>query len=1061
MLFKTDDMKSQNFNIIQKVVEQPRSFPSNRDNIFGHSVSIDGNFAIVGAPGGNSSGNRPGGVAYIYEKVNTSWVLRQRLVPNDSTSSGKFGWAVSIKGDLAIVGDPDYNIPQNITNSVGRAYIFQRGTNGIWIQQSQLNSINPDVNGQFGYAVSIETDYAVVGQYGSVPSRTYVFPRSGTNWLAPQTLLGDNPSGGFGVSVDIDADKIIVGQGFDNFGNVNTPARGSAFIFNNINGIWALTQKIFSNDSEANDYFGWSVAISEDRAIVGSYPHVFDQFGNDSILWAGAAYIFKEDNGNWPLEQKIVASDRNIETFNNFGNISGAVFGFDVDIFRNQVVVGSFAASRDTNGQNYVPMTGASYVFLRDQNLLSNPWSETQKLIGLHRDERDQFGIAVAISQNNLVIGSNLDDDNEFGQDSIRDAGSVYFFDYNCPLTITKRLISANVSLNQPAVYEIEICNQCSIAVYNIRVTDTLPAELSPAIGTSNFSYFPNTRHYQTDVTTIAANSCITLRLSAILNVDADSCRNPIQITNCANAFSLGSDVSPFVQSCHTLTTSPANPAVSNSVSLFSTLINNNVLQIPSIATAQNVYVSGTWIVDVPDYVFANGSLITMEAGAQIIVLPNNKLTFSNSTIQNDTLCNFMWRSITVEGGARLFLEGTTIIGGQYAVEALHKSFIQVLACDFRDNFIGIYVPPATIVNPQQVTLSTVNFYNNSFRTVNGIPNPFPGHPLLPLSPVAGAMGYAGIYVNDLATFDMRQPNPTAPRANNFDNLATGIVGMNSTIFANGCIFNNISNNNPYQVRHNGTAVFLSGQLNGNQRLEYMGYGANAQVNFNNVRRAIAVQRAGLITSDNRIKSAVIGISTRLCHNRRIGIFDNNISFNDIAIELFQNDAPRTSAVIKSNEINVDVLGNNAQGQAAIFLTENNIVYPLQITSNNINIGNIANGIVIQGNTGGNIIENTINLRQNFSNRTGLFVAGSTNSLFSCNDITGTNFNGPLNRRGFWIANTTADFSCNTADNLPVGMQFDATNNMNLRGTRFNRHYYGLWLRNRVQIVSWTTNKYG
>jgi hypothetical protein len=438
-----------------------------------------------------------------------------------------------------------------------------------------------------------------------------------------------------------------------------------------------------------------------------------------------------------------------------------------------------------------------------------------------------------------------------------------------------------------------------------------------------------------------------------------------------------------------------------------------------------------------------------MSAGAQIIVLPNNQLTFSNSTIQNDTLCNFMWRSITVEGGARLFLEGASLKGGQYAVEALHKSFIQVLTCDFIDNFVSIYVPPATIVNPQQVTLSTANFYNNRFRTVNGIPNPFPGHPLLPLSPIAGAIGYAGIYVNDLASFDMRQPNPNPAGANNFNNLATGVVGMNSTILANGCIFNNISNNNPYQVRHNGTAVFLSGQLNAFHRLEYKGYGANAQTNFNNVRRAIAVQSAGLITSDNRIRRASIGIATRLGQNRRIGITNNSISASDIGIELFQNDAVGTRANILSNEINMDALGSNPQGQAGIFLTENNTAYPLDISTNTINLGNISNGIVIQGNSKGNIIENTISLNQNFSFRTGLFITGSQNNLVSCNDITGTNIGniGSLNRRGYWIAGSSGDYTCNSADRLPVGMLFDATNNINLRGTRFNRHFYGLWLR--------------
>jgi hypothetical protein len=147
-----------------------------------------------------------------------------------------------------------------------------------------------------------------------------------------------------------------------------------------------------------------------------------------------------------------------------------------------------------------------------------------------------------------------------------------------------------------------------------------------------------------------------------------------------------------------------------------------------------------------------------------------------------------------------------------------------------------------------------------------------------------------------------------------------------------------------------------------------------------------------------------------------------------------------------------------------IIVTESNTAYPLTISENTIRINNAPNGLVLQGNSKGVIIENNIRLQQNHSFRTGFFSTGSQYNTVSCNDITGTSVGtiGTLNQRGYWITGSSGDYTCNTADNLPVGMQFDASNSMVLKGTRFNRHFFGLWLRPGASVgnQSFTGNRF-
>ena len=136
---------------------------------FGHSVSIDGDYAIVGAIWEDEGGFRAG-AAYIYFRAGQTWTEQSKLT---ATGANWFGVSVSISGDYAIVGN------------LGKpAHIFIRS--GVtWSEQAQLTVSG--ANTQFGRSVSIDGDYAIVGAWGDDDGGTdagaaHIFIRSGTTW---------------------------------------------------------------------------------------------------------------------------------------------------------------------------------------------------------------------------------------------------------------------------------------------------------------------------------------------------------------------------------------------------------------------------------------------------------------------------------------------------------------------------------------------------------------------------------------------------------------------------------------------------------------------------------------------------------------------------------------------------------------------------------------------------------------------------------------------------------------------------------------------------------------
>jgi hypothetical protein len=148
------------------------------------------------------------------------WFEIQKLLASDGGDGDFFGVSVSISGDYAIIGAFGDDLR-------GSAYVFVR-SGSSWLQEAKLVASDSSMDDMFGYSVSISGDYAIIGAFGD-DSRgsAYIFVRSGSSWLQEAKLVASDGGDGdfFGFSVSISGDYAIIGAEYDDLG------RGSAYVF--------------------------------------------------------------------------------------------------------------------------------------------------------------------------------------------------------------------------------------------------------------------------------------------------------------------------------------------------------------------------------------------------------------------------------------------------------------------------------------------------------------------------------------------------------------------------------------------------------------------------------------------------------------------------------------------------------------------------------------------------------------------------------------------------------------------------------------------------------------
>lgn len=366
------------------------------NDVFGFSVAVSVDMALIGAPFDADAGSESGSV-YVFTRDGTSWSKQDKLTASDAAAGDRFGWSVALDDGTAVIGA--YQDDDN-GDASGSAYVFTlNGT--AWTQQAKLTAGDAATGDAFGRNVAISGEIAVIGapfddHTGSESGSAYVFTRTGTSWAEQAKLTSGDAAPGdrFGWSAALDGDTTVIGAYQD---DDNGSASGSAYVFTRNGTTWSQQEKLTASDASAFDDFGVSVAVDGETAVIGA--HIESDSGNAS----GSAYVFTRNGATWSQQKKLTASDAS----------AGDRFGWSVALDGDTAVIGAFLD--DDDGTD----SGAAYVFTRS----GTTWSELLKVTANDAAALNYFGASVAVAGDTAIIGAFLDDNSGI------DSGSVYMID--------------------------------------------------------------------------------------------------------------------------------------------------------------------------------------------------------------------------------------------------------------------------------------------------------------------------------------------------------------------------------------------------------------------------------------------------------------------------------------------------------------------------------------------------------------------------------------------------------------------------------------------------------
>ncbi len=352
------------------------SFAGAGDAFFGYSVAIDGDTAVVGAI--NDDAGK--GAAYVFVRSGGSWSQQAVLTASDGAANDEFGYAVAVSGDSALVGAAVKTVGS--AAGEGAVYSFTR-SGSQWSEQQTLTSPDGAAGDCFGCSLALSGGQALIGAPGRLGGMgaAYVFASGGAGWASQAEFVGlAGESLGFAVALAADTATALVGAyGADT-------ETGRAYVFTNGAGGWSQQAVLTAADGQAHDRFGYAVAVSANTALVGAY---------DAGGGQGAVYAFARSGASWAAPQKITASDGAPNDF----------FGYSVALSGGTAVVGAYEKSGPLG-------PGAAYVLTTS----GAGWSQ-QKLLASGPGQ--YFGYAVATTATTALVGG-------FGASNDSGAASVF-----------------------------------------------------------------------------------------------------------------------------------------------------------------------------------------------------------------------------------------------------------------------------------------------------------------------------------------------------------------------------------------------------------------------------------------------------------------------------------------------------------------------------------------------------------------------------------------------------------------------------------------------------------
>ncbi len=282
---------------------------------FGHAVDLDGDRLLVGAPGRLAEG-----VAYVFELVDGRWIQTARFSGEGIGSRPRFGSAVALRANTAVIGMPDALDPDGGA-PVGAAVVYTR--DGLAWERTAVLSPPASERAAVGDDVVIAGTTIAVGApdhdgVGESSGAVYVYEQVGDDWQLLQSLAAPDAASGarFGAELALDGDFLLV----------QAEGLPAVYTFDRSGGLWDDGERLATLIPDSD--FGAGLAIEDDVVVLGA-PRAGDTEGEGALL--------ARVNGAWD-PQSLLPPD--------FTRTSA--FGGAVAISRDRVVVGD--ATDDAEG---------------------------------------------------------------------------------------------------------------------------------------------------------------------------------------------------------------------------------------------------------------------------------------------------------------------------------------------------------------------------------------------------------------------------------------------------------------------------------------------------------------------------------------------------------------------------------------------------------------------------------------------------------------------------------------------------------------------------------------
>ncbi|MEW6742743.1 MAG: FG-GAP repeat protein [Planctomycetota bacterium] len=244
-------------------------------------VVIRQDLVVVSAPRAGDDA----GAAYVFRFDGSGWNEEQKLVPSDIASGDRFSSSLAVDGELIVAG------ASAKAGFTGAAYVFRRNKAGLWVEEQRLLPNDPELGDRFGSAVAVQGDVAIVGASKEDEACgggdcnagcAYVFGYQRLGWVQQQKLMASDagPGDQFGGRLSMEENTLLVGVPVDD------ASCGSVYLFGWDGSAWVEKDKITVRDGGTGDFFGMGLCVSNNRALVGA-P------GERSTT--GAAYLFRVD----------------------------------------------------------------------------------------------------------------------------------------------------------------------------------------------------------------------------------------------------------------------------------------------------------------------------------------------------------------------------------------------------------------------------------------------------------------------------------------------------------------------------------------------------------------------------------------------------------------------------------------------------------------------------------------------------------------------------------------------------------------------------------------------